>query len=197
MTKTKTKTKETIKVVVNVEEPTDSTSIFGNPDGYFHIVSRAARVVEDGEWYSHRDRTNGLYLDGLVLTSQSHRGSDHMYGVELGYRESYIIDSARAKHMHKTLTTLERRMDMHRVPEHEVERAYVYARSFDRFVRALRATHFEILDWAPTCNAKGWTLYPASHAYVRISIIERRLVERWGTGEDHSDVFPGRRTFGQ
>jgi len=112
-----------------VREEHDNT--FGG--GYYHVKAHpvwvgrtpeeyrdidAGRQVDDVSRTQVRNASTryelhqGLYLDGLMVNSQgcSRDTTRHLYGFEIEYRDVFSVDARTAERMHKTLSTIERKM---------------------------------------------------------------------------------------
>jgi hypothetical protein len=74
-------------------------------------------TIRNISWRYESDVINGLDLDGFRIWSQGDTQStlrhdgERLYGWEYAYTNVHAVDTAKAKRMAKTLTTIERRMD--------------------------------------------------------------------------------------
>lgn len=124
------------------------------------------------------ERVNGLYYENLCVTSQGNcdDATRHLYAWELCYHDVYTIDADKATQMAKTLTAVEKRLD---ILCEKYARPATFSAYLLRIADAIGATRFVFNE--SEAPHSGRVVFELSGGAYRVDgMINRWVTEREG-----------------
>lgn len=185
------KTTTPVKLTIEVIDPVRAATVFGNPEGFFHV--KVTANFADPETAPHNRWANDLWFGegctDLCMYWQGHRDCDHLYWQEPEYRGIQYAGYSEARNMYDTLRKLgdRRRKQWDKVygDQDQTQKLRTFAGQILAFGEAVGAGFFELHEpGEPLADKHGWNPYGfedgGDKAYTRLQNLEQDLISRYG-----------------